>query len=641
MKLSELVAYAEEKHQVKEARDWSGFPGLAYLVHPRTGEKIALLSRIVNGTDGSVQERCDIQCGEEDFSHLNLPFLSAPFRLKGKTWIGITFDESTDPAIVCRILDRAVHPVVQYGYTVTLNSQSIQIDSADSGTVFTETPLPARSSDEPPRETEISEQITEMRKLYDHFDDSYLGKSRNFVRQARFMRDYEDDLEWTGDFQHYFPTYQILNLRQLRGYFTWRTHLRKGDYRPIPLSFAYIYLYELLCGVGYDSPEEGFEKMLEFETKFIDAGYGNTAMRRNLHAWISDYAITQNLPAEIARRYANSKTLELDKNLTILKEPQKCRDDEIFDALSYFGEKGLSASTAVTRDPSRGKRLFAGVWRNLSETYSANEIGIFTFCFGQPVSYNWRPFYNAIYWEEPQTEDAEYRLTGCRSYTRRAGQWQETRYERRFFRLQNLHAVLHAADRLFRKEFKTGNPLRERAGESWVTPFVMPVIAAEKKAAGCAAAPPVAIRLGDLDRIRQDALVTQDRLMTDEERETVLSATPPAHIEEKAPNRTPETAPEMPAETGNQGLPPDSAAGRLPAGLDPAYTEILTALLAGKPIGELVQSHRLMLSVVADAVNDAFFDRIGDNILEWDDTGITIVEDYRDELEQIVKGTEP
>ena len=48
-----------------------------------------------------------------------------------------------------------------------------------------------------------------------------------------------------------------------------------------------------------------------------------------------------------------------------------------------------------------------------------------------------------------------------------------------------------------------------------------------------------------------------------------------------------------------------------------------------------------MLSVVADAINDAFFDRIGDNILEWDDTGITIVEDYRDELEQIVKGTEP
>ncbi|MBQ3388896.1 MAG: TerB N-terminal domain-containing protein [Thermoguttaceae bacterium] len=640
MKLSELVSYAEEKYQVKEVRDWSGFPGLAYLVHPRTGEKIALLSRIVSNADGSVQERCDIQCGEEDFSHLHVPFLSAPFRLKGKNWIGITFGESTDPAIVRRILDRAVHPVVQYGYTVTLDSRSIETGPAGSDTVFTETPLPGGGSDEPPHGIEIPEMIVEMKKLYDHFDDSYVSKSRNFVRQARFMRDYEDDLEWTGEFRYYFPTYQILNIRQLRGYFTWRKHLRKGDYRPIPLSFAYIYIYELLCGIGYDSPEEGVEKMLEFEAKFIDAGYGNAPMRKNLHAWLSDYAIVRGLPAEIARRYADPKKLELDGMLAVLKEPASRSDGEIFDALCYFGEKGLAASTAVIRDPSRGKRLFAGVWRFLSETYSAGEIDIFTFCFGQPVSYNWRPFSNAVYWEEPRTESTEYRLTECRCYTRRAGQWQETRYERRFFRLQNLHAVLHAADRLFRKEFKTGNPLRERTGESWVTPFVLPVIEAEKKALRRAAAPPVELRFGDLDRIRQDALVTQDRLMTDEEREAELSAEPSAPSE-KAPGRTPETVTKTPAETEIPPPPTGSGAGRFPAGLDPAYAEILTALLAGKPIEGLIQSHRLIVSVVADAINEAFFDRIGDNILEWNDTGITVVEDYRDELEQIVKGVKP
>ena len=629
MKLSELVTYAGEKHQVREVRDWSGFPGLTSLVHPQTGERIALLSRIVSQADGSVQERCDIQCGEEDFSHLDVPFLSAPFRLKGKNWIGITFDESTDPAIVRRLLDRAVHPVVQYGYTVTLDSRSVESGPDESETVFGETPLPAPTSDKPQNWLITTEKIVEMKKLYNHFDGSYLNKSRNFARQADFMRDYEDDLEWTGDFKYYFPTYQILNLRQLRGYFTWRTHLRKGDWRPIPLSFAYIYLYELLCGVGYDSPEEGFEKMLEFEARFIDAGYGNAAMRKNLHAWISDYAIVRGLPAEIALRYADPKMLELDRNLAILKEPAAYSDEEIFGALGCFAEKGFASSTAVTRDPARGKRLFAGVWRNLSETYSANGIDIFTSCFGQSFSYNWRPFANAVYWEEPKAEDAEYRLTECRSYTRRAGQWQETRYERRFFRLQKLHAVLHAADRLFRKTFKTGNPLRERASESWVTPFVQPVIDAEKKAHLRAAAPPVELRLDGLDRIRQDALATQNRLMTDEEREAELAAEPRAPIE-KGPDPAAETAAE-----------PLSGAGGFPAGLDPAYAEILAALLAGKPAGPIIQSRRLIVSVVADAINEAFFDRIGDNVLEWNDAGITVVEDYRGELEQMMKGIKP
>ena len=44
-----------------------------------------------------------------------------------------------------------------------------------------------------------------------------------------------------------------------------------------------------------------------------------------------------------------------------------------------------------------------------------------------------------------------------------------------------------------------------------------------------------------------------------------------------------------------------------------------------------------MASVVTDAINEKFFDQIGDNILECDGRTISLVEDYRDDIKEIVK----
>ena len=76
---------------------------------------------------------------------------------------------------------------------------------------------------------EIPEKIREMRKLYEYGDGSFSQKCRNFVKQARFMEDYEDDAAWTGEFRRFFPTYHDLNIKQLRGYFTWRTAARNSS----------------------------------------------------------------------------------------------------------------------------------------------------------------------------------------------------------------------------------------------------------------------------------------------------------------------------------------------------------------------------------------------------------------------------
>ena len=82
-----------------------------------------------------------------------------------------------------------------------------------------------------------------------------------FCRQARFMADHEDDFDYRGEFVQYFPTYQAMNSLQLRGYFSWRTQVRRGNVQPTSLSFVFVYIYELLNLVGVDSPTAAFAQL--------------------------------------------------------------------------------------------------------------------------------------------------------------------------------------------------------------------------------------------------------------------------------------------------------------------------------------------------------------------------------------------
>ena len=130
------------------------------------------------------------------------------------------------------------------GVTVVLEPQQF-----DGEQIYQETILPFTGENLNPAKPKVPGRIREMMKLYEHGDGSYLRKCQNFLRQGRFMEDYEDDSPWTGDVRKYFPTYHDFDVRQLRGYFTWRTGVRRGEYGPIAASLAYLYLYELLCGI--------------------------------------------------------------------------------------------------------------------------------------------------------------------------------------------------------------------------------------------------------------------------------------------------------------------------------------------------------------------------------------------------------
>ena len=60
--------------------------------------------------------------------------------------------------------------------------------------------------------------------------------------------------------------------------------------------------------------------------------------------------------------------------------------------------------------------------------------------------------------------------------------------------------------------------------------------------------------------------------------------------------------------------------------------------MRGEPVDALIRNNHLIASVVADTINEAMYDEIGDSVVECDGDDLTLVEDYREDLEFILGG---
>lgn len=609
MELSELTAYAKEKYRIEEQHKWTDFPGFSVLCHPQTGKWVALLMRQWDSESGTVIERCDLKCGQQSLPGPEKPWLSAPIRMKGPKWIGVAFGPETEAAAVFRLFDRAIRSGDQRGFTVVLGSQP-----SLSETNYQDTPLPfAGSSAGAPKEV-LPERLRRLRRQFACERPSAADRAKAFCQQAKLMEDYEDDMPWSGDFVCYFPTYRDLNTRQLRAYFSWRTRVRRGEFQPIPSSAAYLYVYELLNGIGASSTEDSLQKLKAFETGYLDSGIGDARMKANLRRWMLELAVVRGLPPETAREYADGDLLLRDKALAVLRSPNEYTDEEVFSALCQFGGKKLAGSPVLTSSPERGVPLFSEAWRSASR-YRWQEKDLFTLCFGARVRRPWYPLTNAVYSHQTRPQDTDYVLDDSRSYHGRGGVWQVETYEKPSFDRDRFQGFLHEADLLFRRYLKTGRYLKERPEDAWAAPYIAAVIEADQKAALEASRPKISIDLSGLEKIREDARMTRDSLLTEEEREEMEDWEAP--------------------KTGKNSLS-EEALPDFP--LDAVQLQILCALLRGESPAALVRAHHLTASLAADLINEALFDEIGDTVLACEEDELALIEDYREDIAQMLGG---
>ncbi len=444
-------------------------------------------------------------------------------------------------------------------------------------------------------------------------DDPYeQSAAAIFFRQGQFMADFEDDFDYRGEFFCYFPTYRAMDDRQLRGYFSWRTRVRRGMIEPTSLSFAFVYLYELLNRIGVDSPEEGFLKLRKFRTAYrlIDAG-----IERYASLWMRDYVVYHNLD----RRWFEELTDDdSDRAVLVLADYKSHSAAEVFAALDFLSPYKLEHSAFFRYHSDDVRTVVAGVFAALAE-YCAKNLrnSVCERLIGKMRSARYNMFRSAVFYDPQKHPDSLYEVNPLLRFSCRNGIWSCERFLRHKERLRLTGAILKNIDHRMRLRYGFKSVLKPEKIPAVYAGIIGREIERLLELKRKNARSKIAIDLSKLQEIRHAALETQRKLIVEEpEEDSVMQQGNPIPAPSSAdvPVSSP-SVPDAPVLSGEE-------------------RRLLESLLYGKDPAAGIGGQ--LLSVLVDSINGKFFDRFGDTVITWDGEMPELLEDYRDELKGII-----
>lgn len=506
----------------------------------------------------------------------------------------------------------------------------------------------------------------------------WLSEAELFYRQGLLMADFEDDCPYNGTFKSYFPTYNAMSDRQLRGYFTWRAQVRRGTVEETSTSFAFLYLYELICGIGVDNPLEGFNKIKAFWDAYRAFEPG---IDRFARVWLQDYAVFHALDPKLLR---DSKTVMFDNALIELRHaardlvpapapsgqtpkrrktseptlplpPDEVREERLMAAINALSTYNLSNSR-LDRSHHRDLRHVAcAVYVRMARYYDTHrKTGIVASLFGEETAMPYTMFASAVFFAPERHEDCEYRLDPIHIYRCQNGFWECMRIHGSRQKSSKLGEMMRACDQRLRLALDPAHPLKEEKVPKYLAKIIDDEIVAWLSWDAAHQPVKIDIDLSQLGHIRSAAVQTREALLIDEEREDGAPVEAEATLIEQ-PNT--ESAPGMTAEPGEMtirqnepdeptvsteefgvvapllasvGAPVTPAPTEAANKLAPAEDTFLRALLeqnaaqATSAVAHSGQSEDMLV----DSINEALFDLVGDTVIESGAAGPQIIEDY-------------
>lgn len=432
------------------------------------------------------------------------------------------------------------------------------------------------------------------------------SRTELFVKQARLLKDYEDDCPSRESPRCYFPTYQSLTDEQLRGYFTWRARLRRGQPEKAALAYPMLYIYELLNLVGVSSPEEAREKLMAFRECYCPL---DPRVELYLQRWIRDFSVYYALdPAGLSQW----EELRRDRALGVLADVENRQAPEVAEAVEELvGPKALRSRFFRGHREEMARALLRTL-QGVSRHYARGcRITMTEQYFGLYRGYPARLLETAVFAGERHLPDREYWLSPVRVCRCRSGEWTEYCYAKSRERSRELEALIRNLDARMRAAWEYPHPLKEGPMTKWLGKVLDQAVEETLEEARAAEKKKPKLDLSGLKRIRADAEYTCRRLAVEEE----LWEPEPEASEPKAP-APPEPVPEDPD-----------------CPLDTDGLRLLRCLLFGGDLQWLRREGKLR-SVLTDRINEALYDRFGDTVLSQDGEPL---EDYIDELKEMVQ----
>ena len=506
----------------------------------------------------------------------------------------------------------------------------------------------------------------------------WLSEAELFYRQGLLMADFEDDCPYSGTFKSYFPTYNAMSDRQLRSYFTWRTQVRRGTVEETSTSFAFLYLYELICGIGVDDPLDGFNKIKAFWDVYRAFEPG---IDRFARVWLQDYAVFHGLDPKLLR---DSKTVMFDNALIELRRaardlapaptpsdlaparrktseptlplpPDEAGEERLMTAINALSTYNLNNSR-LDRSHHRDLRHVAcAVYVRMARYYDTHrKTGIVASLFGEETAMPYTMFASAVFFAPERHEDCEYRLDPIHIYRCQNGFWECMRIHGSRQKSSKLGEMMRACDQRLRLALDPTHPLKEEKVPKYLAKIIDDEIVAWLSWDAAHQPVKIDIDLSQLGHIRSAAAQTREALLIDEEREDDVPMEAEATLIEQ-PNT--ESAPSMTAGPGEMATRQDEpdeptvsteefgvvapllvsvpapvtpASAEAANKLAPAADAFLCALLernTAQATLAVAQSGKSE-DMLVDSINEALFDLVGDTVIEFGSAGPQIIEDY-------------
>lgn len=530
----------------------------------------------------------------------------------------------------------------------------------------------------------LPDQYRKMREISRWQDDPkggagrWLSEAELFYRQGLLMADFEDDCPYNGTFKSYFPTYNAMSDRQLRGYFTWRAQVRRGTVEETSTSFAFLYLYELICGIGVDDPLDGFNKIKAFWDAYRAFEPG---IDRFARVWLQDYAVFHGLDPKLLR---DSKTVMFDNALIELRRaardlapaptpsdlaparrktseptlplpPDEAREERLMAAINALSTYNLNNSR-LDRSHHRDLRHVAcAVYVRMARYYDTHrKSGIVASLFGEETAMPYTMFASAVFFAPNRHEDCEYRLDPIHIYRCQNGFWECMRIHGSRQKSSKLGEMMRACDQRLRLALDPTHPLKEEKVPKYLAKIIDDEIVAWLSWDAAHQPVKIDIDLSQLGHIRSAAAQTREALLIDEEREDDVPMEAEATLIEQ-PNT--ESAPSMTAGPGEmatrQDEPDEPTVSTeefgvvapllvsVPAPVTPASAEAANKLApaADAFLRALLERNTAQATLAAaqsgksedmlvDSINEALFDLVGDTVIEFGAAGPHIIEDY-------------
>lgn len=475
------------------------------------------------------------------------------------------------------------------------------------GKVFQDEPIQPKTA---PKAERVPSLIRTARSLENNLCNNWQSRESIFLKQGKLLTNYEDDYEFHDNVVRYYPTYQSLTDRELRGYFSWRTKLRNGNLQKAPLSFAFLYIYELINQIGVSDSMDGYQKLIAFRD-----GYGrlDEGILPYLDRWLTDYVVYYELDANLL---AGTKQVQFDRSITVLDLICEQEDAKVIYALKQLAPKWLSRSKFYAAYQSDCDAVIVRVLRRISDHYATRtKKTMVEQLFGKCSEYQIRLFDTAVFCDPLKKRNCEYALDERRVYRCKNGLWTITKHTASPRANTKLEDILKTIDAVMREEFAYKHPIKYETDTKWMMKIIREEtqgFLAEKKAQETKK---ITIDYSQLSKIRREAAVTQEKLTVDEDIEE-------QPILEQITQILPEATEPSQAQQPSEDCPLTATEYRL-----------LRCLLYEESIS-WVQSEGYLLSVLVDGINEKLYDTFMDSVL---DDSPALIEDYIEDLKEMVE----